>query len=332
MLTTRIAWLIQTGQRLARRRPRGHLHQQGGEGDADAARRRCCRSTRAACGSAPSTACATACCARTTAKPGLPQAFQILDSQDQLARDQAADRRRMNVDEERFPPRELQWFIAGAKEEGLRAERRRGRATTSTRRMVELYAAVRRAVPARRRGRFRRAAAAHATSCCATTRSLREHYQRRFRHILVDEFQDTNALQYALAEAARRPAGTARVFAVGDDDQSIYAFRGAHVGNMADFEREFQVRQRDQAGAELPLARQHPRRRQRADRQQPQRAWARTCGPTAGQGEPVRVFEAPVRHRRGAAGSSRKCRRCARDGTSRSRDRGAVPLATRSRG
>jgi DNA helicase-2/ATP-dependent DNA helicase PcrA len=78
--------------------------------------------------------------------------------------------------------------------------------------------------------------------------ALREHYQRRFRHILVDEFQDTNKLQYAwlkMFAGAPGAPGTqgAAVFAVGDDDQSIYAFRGAQVGNMAAFEREFRVQQ-----------------------------------------------------------------------------------------
>jgi DNA helicase-2/ATP-dependent DNA helicase PcrA len=74
---------------------------------------------------------------------------------------------------------------------------------------------------------------------------VREHYQRRFRHILVDEFQDTNKLQYAwlkMFAAAGTPLDQG-VFAVGDDDQSIYAFRGARVGNMADFEREYRVQQ-----------------------------------------------------------------------------------------
>jgi lipid A ethanolaminephosphotransferase len=69
VLTTRIAWLIQTGQVDPCRHPRGDLHQQGGQGNADAAGTRCCRSTPAACGSAPSTACATACCAPITARP-----------------------------------------------------------------------------------------------------------------------------------------------------------------------------------------------------------------------------------------------------------------------
>ena len=68
---------------------------------------------------------------------------------------------------------------------------------------------------------------------------LREHYARRFRHILVDEFQDTNRLQYRWLKLFR--SQDAKFFCVGDDDQSIYTFRGAHVGNMADFEREFRV-------------------------------------------------------------------------------------------
>ena len=70
---------------------------------------------------------------------------------------------------------------------------------------------------------------------------LREHYQRRFGHVLVDEFQDTNKLQYAWLKMFAPPQGGQGVFAVGDDDQSIYAFRGARVGNMADFEREYRV-------------------------------------------------------------------------------------------
>ena len=73
--------------------------------------------------------------------------------------------------------------------------------------------------------------------------ALREHYQHRFAHILVDEFQDTNRLQYAWIKMFAPPGSGQSVFAVGDDDQSIYAFRGAQVGNMADFEREYRVAQ-----------------------------------------------------------------------------------------
>ena len=72
--------------------------------------------------------------------------------------------------------------------------------------------------------------------------AVREHYQRRFRHVLVDEFQDTNKLQYLWLKMFAPPGKNQGVFAVGDDDQSIYAFRGAQVGNMADFEREYAVR------------------------------------------------------------------------------------------
>src|SRR5207249_5921109 len=68
---------------------------------------------------------------------------------------------------------------------------------------------------------------------------LRDHYRNRFRHILVDEFQDTNRLQYRWLKLLAGPKNI--MFAVGDDDQSIYRFRGAHVGNMAEFERDFRV-------------------------------------------------------------------------------------------
>ncbi len=78
------------------------------------------------------------------------------------------------------------------------------------------------------------------TSFLARNEILREHYSQRFRHILVDEFQDTNRLQYRWLKLI---AGRASfIFAVGDDDQSIYTFRGANVGNMADFERDFKVK------------------------------------------------------------------------------------------
>ena len=77
--------------------------------------------------------------------------------------------------------------------------------------------------------------------------ALRQHYQQRFRYLLVDEFQDTNKLQYQWLKLLAgemeggRIVGTSSVLAVGDDDQSIYAFRGARVGNMQDFLREFAV-------------------------------------------------------------------------------------------
>jgi DNA helicase II / ATP-dependent DNA helicase PcrA len=118
---------------------------------------------------------------------------------------------------------------------------------------------------------------------------LREHYSRRFRHILVDEFQDTNRLQYRWLKLL---AGkTSFIFAVGDDDQSIYRFRGANVGNMADFERDFRVSKvvrleqnyrshgniLDAANALIANNRNR---------------LGKNLWTSAGKGEPIRVFEA----------------------------------------
>jgi DNA helicase-2/ATP-dependent DNA helicase PcrA len=168
---------------------------------------------------------------------GLPQAFQILDSQDQLA---AIKRlcKTLNVDEDRFPPRELQWFINAQKEEGVRA---RDVALTddNTRRLAELYAAYDEQCQREGVVDFPELLL-RSYELLRNHEILREHYSQRFRHILVDEFQDTNRLQYRWLKLIAGESSF--IFAVGDDDQSIYTFRGAHVGNMADFEREFKVR------------------------------------------------------------------------------------------
>jgi DNA helicase II / ATP-dependent DNA helicase PcrA len=167
---------------------------------------------------------------------GLPQAFQILDSQDQLA---AIKRllKAMNVDEERFPAREVQYFINDQKEEGVRA-RDVPPADENTRRFTELYAAYDEQCQREGVVDFPELLV-RSYELLNRNEILREHYARRFRHILVDEFQDTNRLQYRWLKLYR--SQDAKFFCVGDDDQSIYTFRGAHVGNMADFEREFQV-------------------------------------------------------------------------------------------
>ncbi len=201
---------------------------------------------------------------------GLPQLFQILDTQDQLSLIKRM-LKSLNVDDERFPPRQVQWFVAGAKEEGLRAPAVEAH-DEFTRRMKDLYAAydeqcVREGVVdfAELLLRCYELLAAHTT--------LRDHYRARFHHILVDEFQDTNRLQYrwlkllaqttpAAAAATRPPttpalratpppAGGAMrgeireegnaIFAVGDDDQSIYAFRGASAANMQDLQKDFAI-------------------------------------------------------------------------------------------
>jgi len=167
---------------------------------------------------------------------GLPQTFQILDSQDQLA---AIKRllKGMNVDEERFPAREVQYFINGQKEEGVRS-RDVPRADENTRRLSELYAAYDEQCQREGVVDFPELLL-RSYELLSRNEILREHYARRFQHILVDEFQDTNRLQYRWLKLIG--GKTSIFFAVGDDDQSIYTFRGANVGNMADFEREFKV-------------------------------------------------------------------------------------------
>jgi DNA helicase-2/ATP-dependent DNA helicase PcrA len=167
---------------------------------------------------------------------GLPQQFQILDSQDQ----QAAIKRvlkALNVDEERFPAREAQFFVNAAKEEGKRP-RDVEIGDEIMRRYAEIYAAY--DEQCQREGVVDFAELLLRTyEVLLRNEVLREHYRSRFKYILVDEFQDTNRLQYRWLKLLAGPKNI--VFAVGDDDQSIYRFRGANVGNMAEFERDFRV-------------------------------------------------------------------------------------------
>ncbi len=170
---------------------------------------------------------------------GLAQGFQILDSSDQLS---AVKRviKSMNLDEERFVPKQVTWFIAGRKEEGERP-RDVDVHDEQTRKLVEIYQAY--------QDQCEREGVVDFGELMLRTYELlrdndplREHYRRRFSHVLVDEFQDTNKLQYAWLKMFAPPGHAGQsVIAVGDDDQSIYAFRGARVGNMADFEREYRV-------------------------------------------------------------------------------------------
>jgi DNA helicase-2/ATP-dependent DNA helicase PcrA len=164
----------------------------------------------------------------------LPQLFQILDTQDQLSIIKRLYRAH-NIDDDRYPPRQLQWFIANAKEEGLRANMVEA-GDDFTRRQVEHYALY--DEMCQREGVVDFAELLlRSYDLLAGNEALRGHYQRRFSHLLVDEFQDTNTLQYKWLRMLSGPRTA--VFAVGDDDQSIYAFRGAKVANMQQFERDF---------------------------------------------------------------------------------------------
>ena len=168
----------------------------------------------------------------------LPQLFQILDSGDQqslvkrLAKAQG-------LDEEKFPPRQLQNFINNCKEAGLRANAVEA-GDEFTRRMVAFYADY--DAQCNREGVVDFAELLLRTfEMLGRNLDLLQHYQNRFRYILVDEFQDTNKLQYQWIKMLAGSNGC--VFAVGDDDQSIYRFRGAEVGNMNEFVRDFDVKE-----------------------------------------------------------------------------------------
>jgi len=215
----------------------------------------------------------------------LPQSFQILDSQDQLA---AVKRvlRGLNVDDQKFPPRNVQYFINGEKEEGRRPDAVEV-VDDYSRRMVEFYRAYEE--QCQREGVVDFAELLlRSYELLQRNQLLREHYQARFRHILVDEFQDTNDLQYRWLKLLAGPATT--LFAVGDDDQSIYAFRGANVGNMAAFEREYardnliKLEQNYRSHAHILNTANHLIR-------QNTRRLGKDLWTDAGEGEPVRIYE-----------------------------------------
>jgi DNA helicase-2/ATP-dependent DNA helicase PcrA len=216
---------------------------------------------------------------------GLPREFQILDSQDQLS---AVKRlaRSLNVDEDRFPPRELQRFINGNKEEGLRA-RDVPAGDELTRRQAELYAAYDEQCQREGVADFAELLL-RSFELLNRNEILRQHYQARFRYILVDEFQDTNRLQYRWLKLFAGPES--RLFAVGDDDQSIYGFRGANVGNLAQFEKEFSK------GKVIRLEQNYRSQGNILDAANAliannRKRLGKNLWTSAGQGDPLRVFE-----------------------------------------
>ncbi|HMN74599.1 MAG TPA: 3'-5' exonuclease [Burkholderiaceae bacterium] len=224
----------------------------------------------------------------------LPQSFQILDMQDQLASVKRVVKA-MNLDEDRFVPKQVSAFIAGSKDDGLRPRDITVR-DEQTRRLAEIYQAYE--DQCQREGSVDFAELMLRTvELMRDNDALREHYRRRFRHILVDEFQDTNRLQYqwlkmfaTTGDAASGIAPTS-VLAVGDDDQSIYAFRGALVGNMADFQREFHVERLIRLEQNYRSS-SHILDTANALIARNTRRLGKQLRTDAGAGEPVRVFEA----------------------------------------
>ncbi len=165
----------------------------------------------------------------------LPQSFQIMDSEDQ----QRAIRRlirEMGLDENQWSPREVQWYINARKDEGLRPEHLQHHNDVYLRHMIEIYQAYE--LMCRRHGVVDFAELLlRAHELWLQHPQLLKHYQQRFHHILVDEFQDTNTIQYAWIRMLAGQSG--QVFAVGDDDQSIYGWRGARVENIHQFSNDF---------------------------------------------------------------------------------------------
>ncbi|EHQ52484.1 DNA helicase II [Ectothiorhodospira sp. PHS-1] len=166
---------------------------------------------------------------------GLPQAFQILDSEDQFRLVKRV-LKSLELDEARWVPRQMQWYINSRKDEGVRPEHMQDTGDPVNRQMIRIYSAYEAAC--RRAGVVDFAELLlRSLELLRDNPDLLEHYRHRFRHILVDEFQDTNAIQYAwlrLLAGERTP-----VFAVGDDDQSIYGWRGARIEHIQKFCRDF---------------------------------------------------------------------------------------------
>ena len=166
---------------------------------------------------------------------GLAETFQIMDSDDQQRLVKKL-LKSLGVDEGTWTPREIAWFINAQKDEGLRAADIPADGNPTTRQMVDLYRRYEAACEQSSLVDFGELLL-RALELLRKNPDVRAMYQRRFRHLLVDEFQDTNAIQYRWLKALA--GGGALPFVVGDDDQSIYRWRGARVENLFQFERDF---------------------------------------------------------------------------------------------
>ena len=166
---------------------------------------------------------------------GLPQSFQILDGEDQLRLIKKIVRA-MELDEARWVPREIQWFINHNKDEGIRPPVMKDAGDPTRKQLIKIYAEYE--AQCQRTGVVDFAELLlRAYELWLKNPAILKHYQHRFRHVLIDEFQDTNAIQYAWALLIAGQDGAP--FVVGDDDQSIYRWRGARVENLTRFSKDF---------------------------------------------------------------------------------------------
>jgi len=165
----------------------------------------------------------------------LPENFQIIDSDDQLRLIKRIQKD-LNIDEKFLAPRQAQWFINHQKDEGYRANKVTQTYDISSRQMLQIYSQYE--VICNRNGFVDfNELLLRAYELWVNHPKLLSHYQQRFHHILVDEFQDTNHIQYLWLKALAHPKGNITI--VGDDDQSIYGWRGAQVENLQHFEKDF---------------------------------------------------------------------------------------------
>jgi DNA helicase-2/ATP-dependent DNA helicase PcrA len=172
---------------------------------------------------------------RHAAEAGLPSGFQILDSQDQL-RMLRRIIKDLELDEATWVAREVQWFINSQKDEGKRPDHIDARNDHTRAQLIRIYKVYQDTCDNNGLVDFAELLL-RAHELWLKNPDILRHYQRRFRHLLVDEFQDTNSVQYAWLRVLTGQTGV--LFAVGDDDQSIYRWRGARVENMFQLKKEF---------------------------------------------------------------------------------------------
>ncbi|WP_077339759.1 DNA helicase II [Pseudocolwellia agarivorans] len=165
----------------------------------------------------------------------LPQTFQVLDSDDQLRLVKRIVRS-LNIDEKRYPPKQLQWYINGKKDEGIRPQHIEVYDDPTEQTFVKVYKGYQDACNLSGLVDFAELLL-RAHELWLNNPVLLEHYQQRFKHILVDEFQDTNSIQYAWLNILGKTSS--KVMIVGDDDQSIYGWRGAKIENIERFLKDF---------------------------------------------------------------------------------------------
>ena len=166
---------------------------------------------------------------------GLVQDFQILDGDDQLRLVKRINRS-LKIDEDKWPAKQCQWYINSQKDEGLRSGNIDHFEDDYTKTMLQVYKAYEEACDRGGMIDFGEILL-RAHELWLKNPQVLEHYQRRFKHILVDEFQDTNSIQYAWLRVL---AGTQnQLMVVGDDDQSIYGWRGAKIENIQQFNVDF---------------------------------------------------------------------------------------------